>query len=194
LGVGSVMHTWYSKYYIRRVRISVNDPLLQLVKDQGVPALPEVGYSTSNASKMVLEFPCKAPEGALVNKDVTALELLKEWERLKRNFTEHNPSVTIYVGDEEWISVADFVYRNWDIMGGLSFLPRDNHIYQLAPYEEITKEEYERRLKTISHLDFSKLVLYEKSDQTIGAKEVACVGGVCESDALTLPHVESKTA
>lgn len=182
LGVGSGMHTWYSKYYIRRVRISVNDPLLQLVKDQGVPVLPEVGYSTSNASKMVLEFPCKAPEGAMVNKDVTALEMLKEWERLKRNFTEHNPSVTIYVGDNEWISVADFVYRNWDIMGGLSFLPRDNHVYQLAPYEEITKEEYENRLKSIDHLDFSKLVLYEKSDQTIGAKEMACVGGVCEVD------------
>ena len=193
LGVGSGMHTWYSKYYIRRVRISINDPLLQLVKDQGVPALPEVGYSTSNASKMVLEFPCKAPEGALTNKDVTALEMLKEWERLKRNFTEHNPSVTVYVGDEEWTSVADFVYRNWDIMGGLSFLPRDNHVYQLAPYEEITKEEYERRLKSINHLDFSRLVLYEKSDQTIGAKELACVGGVCEIDYI-VDSAETKTS
>lgn len=194
LGVGSGMHTWYSKYYIRRVRISVNDPLLQLVRDQGVPALPEVGYSTSNASKMVLEFPCKAPEGAMVNKDVTALELLEEWKRLKTNFTEHNPSATIYVGDDEWISVANFVYKNWDIVGGLSFLPRDNHVYQLAPYEEITKEEYDKRAKNLKHIDFSKLVLYEKSDNTIGAKEVACVGGVCESDALTLPPMEAKSS
>lgn len=190
LGVGSGMHTWYSKYYIRRVRISVNDPLLQLVKDQGVPALPEIGYSTSNASKMVLEFPCKAPEGALVNKDVTALEMLKEWERLKRNFTEHNPSVTVYVGDDEWISVADFVYKNWDIIGGLSFLPRDNHVYQLAPYEEITKEEYENRLKDINHLDFSKLVLYEKIDNTIGAKELACVSGVCSVSDLMMTEIK----
>lgn len=194
LGVGSGMHTWYSHYYIRRVRISANDPLLQLAKDQGVPVHPEVGYSTSNASTMVLEFPCKAPDGALVNKDVSALEMLEEWKRIKTNFTEHNPSVTIYVNDDEWISVADFVYKNWDMIGGLSFLPRNNHVYKLAPYEEITKEEYEKRLKAIDHLDFSKLILYEKQDQTIGAKEMACVGGVCESDALTLPATESKTA
>jgi len=182
LGVGSGMHTWYSHYYIRRVRISANDPLLKLAQDQGVPVKPEVGYSTSNASTMVLEFPCKAPEGAMVNKDVTALELLEEWKRLKNNFTEHNPSATIYVGDNEWIAVADFVYKNWDIVGGLSFLPRSNHVYQLAPYEEITKEEYEKRQKALRHIDFSKLVIYEKSDQTVGAKELACVGGVCEID------------
>lgn len=194
LGVGSGMHTWYAKYYIRRVRISVTDPLLKLAQDQGVPIKPEVGYSTSNASTMVLEFPCKAPEGALVNKDVSALEMLGEWKRLKEHFTEHNPSVTIYVGDDEWISVADFIYKNWDMMGGLSFLPRDNHVYQLAPYEEINKEEYEKRVKALGNIDFSRLVIYEKQDLTNGAKELACVGGVCESDALTLPSVGSKTA
>ena len=185
LGVGSGMHTWYSHYYIRRVRISANDPLLKLAQDQGVPVKPEVGYSTSNASTMVLEFPCKAPEGAMVNKDVTALELLAEWKRLKTNFCEHNPSATIYVGDNEWISVADFVYKNWDIVGGLSFLPRNNHVYQLAPYEEISREEYERRLKMLGHVDFSKLVIYEKNDQTNGAKELACVGGICEIDYVS---------
>lgn len=184
LGVGSGMHTWYSKYYIRRVRISANDPLLQLAKDQGVPVHPEVGYSTANASTMVLEFPMKAPEGALVNKDVSAMEMLEEWKRIKTHFTEHNPSVTVYVGDNEWISVADFIYKNWDIVGGLSFLPRDNHVYKMAPYEEINKEEYDRRVKELKHIDFSKLVLYEKSDQTIGAKELACVGGVCEIEPL----------
>ena len=191
LGVGSGMHTWYSHYYIRRVRISANDPLLKLAQDQGVPVKPEVGYSNTNASTMVLEFPCKAPEGAMVNKDVTALELLEEWKRLKVNFTDHNPSATIYVGDDDWIAVADFVYKNWEIIGGLSFLPRNNHIYQLAPYEEITKEEYERRMKMLGHIDFSKLLLYEKSDQTIGAKEAACVGGTCEIDMA--PRVEVKT-
>ena len=106
--------------------------------------------------------------------------MLHEWLRLKVNFTEHNPSATIYVGDDEWIAVADFVYKNWDIIGGLSFLPRNNHVYQLAPYEEIDKTEYERRVKLLKHIDFSKLMLYEKTDQTIGAKELACVGGVCE--------------
>ncbi|MEK7552224.1 MAG: ATP cone domain-containing protein [Patescibacteria group bacterium] len=192
LGVGSGMHTWYSRYYIRRVRISVNDPLLKLAQDQGVPFNPEVGYSTSNASTMVLEFPCKAPEGAMVNKDVTAIEMLEEWKRLKNNFTEHNPSATIYVGDNEWIAVANFVYKNWEMVGGLSFLPRNNHVYQLAPYEEINKEEYERRMKMLGHIDFSKLVLYEKQDQTIGAKELACVGGVCEIDIPAEQTISAK--
>ena len=184
LGVGSGMHTWYSHYYIRRVRISANDPLLKLARNQGVPIFPEVGYSTSNAATMVMEFPCKAPDDALVNKDVTALEMLEEWKRLKVNFTEHNPSVTIYIGDNEWIKVANFVYENWDIVGGLSFLPRSNHVYRLAPYEEITKEEYERRVKELQHLDFSKLVTYEQEDMTTGAKELACAGGVCEIDVV----------
>jgi ribonucleoside-triphosphate reductase (thioredoxin) len=180
LGVGSGMHPWYAPYYIRRVRISANDPLLKLAEDQGVPVRPEVGYSTSNATTMVLEFPIKAPEGAVVTKDITALAMLEEWKRLKVHFTDHNPSVTIYVGDDEWLAVANFVYENWDIVGGLAFLPRNDHIYQLAPYEEITKEEFERRKKQLGTVDFSRLVLYEKNDQTVGAKELACAGGVCE--------------
>jgi ribonucleoside-diphosphate reductase alpha chain len=180
LGVGSGMHPWYAPYFIRRVRISVNDPLLKLAEDQGVPIKPEVGYSTSNATTMVLEFPVKAPEGAVVSKQVSALEMLNEWKRLKVHFTEHNPSVTIYVSDDEWMAVANFVYENWDIVGGLSFLPRNDHVYQLAPYEEITKEEYERRKKELGILDFSKLLIYERNDQTNGAKELACAGGTCE--------------
>ncbi|HMQ95955.1 MAG TPA: ATP cone domain-containing protein [Candidatus Saccharibacteria bacterium] len=180
LGVGSGMHPWFAKHYIRRVRISVNDPLLKLARDQGVPIFPEVGYSTATATTMVMEFPVKAPEGAVVSKDVSALEMLKEWKRLKENFTEHNPSVTIYAGDDEWMGIADFVYKNWDIVGGLSFLPRNDHVYQLAPYEEITEEEYDKRKEALGTLDFSKLVVYEREDQTIGAKELGCVGGACE--------------
>ena len=184
LNVGSGMHTWYAHYYIRRVRISANDPLLKLAQSQGVPVFPEVGYSTANATTMVMEFPMKAPEGALVSSDVTALEMLEEWKRLKVNFTEHNPSVTVYVGDDEWISIANFIYKNWDIAGGLTFLPRDNHVYRLAPYEEITKEEYEKRERALNRPDFSKLMLYEHEDMTTGAKELACAGGVCEIDVV----------
>jgi len=180
LGVGSGMHPWFAKYYIRRVRISVNDPLLKLAEEQGVPIFPEVGYSTSTATTMVLEFPVKAPENAIVAKDVSALEMLHEWKRLKEHFTEHNPSVTIYASDDEWLGIANFVYENWDIVGGLSFLPRNDHVYQLAPYEEITKEEYERRMKELGTLDFSRLVIYEQYDQTTSAKELACSAGVCE--------------
>ena len=182
LYVGSGMHPWYAKYFIRRVRISTNDPLFQLIKDQGVPAKAEVGYSTANSTVAVLEFPIKAPEGAITRNEVSAIDLLEEWKKLKVNYIEHNPSVTIYVGSDEWIKVANFIYENWDIVGGLSFLPRSEHVYQLAPYEEITKEEYERRVKEIKHIDFSKLVYYEQEDNTVGAKEFACVSGVCTID------------
>ncbi len=180
LAVGSGMHPWFAKYYIRRVRISVNDPLLKLAEEQGVPMQPEVGYSTSTATTMVLEFPVKAPDGAVVASDVSALTMLEEWKRLKNHFTEHNPSVTIYAGDDEWIEVANFVYKNWDIVGGLSFLPRNDHVYQLAPYEEISREEYEKRAEQLGKIDFSRLVIYENQDQTTGAKELACSGGMCE--------------
>ena len=182
LYVGSGMHPWYAKYFIRRVRIATNDPLFQLIKDQGVPSKAEVGYSTANSTVAVLEFPIKAPEDAITRNEVTAIDLLEEWKRLKVNYIEHNPSVTIYVGADEWIKVANFVYENWDIVGGLSFLPRSEHVYQLAPYEEITEEEYEKRVKEIKHIDFSKLMYYEQDDNTTGAKEFACVSGVCSID------------
>ncbi len=180
LYVGSGMHPWFAKHYIRRVRISVNDPLMKMVKEQGIPILPEVGYSTSTASTMVMEFPIKAPEGALTNKDVTAVDMLAEWKRLKEHFTEHNPSVTIYSSDDEWVDIANFVYKNWDQVGGLSFLPRSEHVYQLAPYEEITEEEYNTRKANFKDIDFSKLSDFEIEDNTVGAKELACVGGNCE--------------
>jgi len=182
LYVGSGMHPWYAKYFIRRVRIATNDPLFELIKDQGVPSQAEIGYSTANSTVAVLEFPIKAPEGAITRNEVSAIDLLQEWKKLKMNYIEHNPSVTIYVGSDEWIKVANFVYENWDIVGGLSFLPRSEHVYQLAPYEEITKEEYEKRMKEIKHIDFSKLVYYEQEDNTVGAKEFACVSGICSID------------
>jgi len=180
LGVGSGMHPWFAQHYIRRVRISATDPLLKFAESQNVPIKPEVGYSTSSAATMVLEFPVKAPAGVVLNKNVSALDLLTEWKRLKIHFTEHNPSVTIYVSDDEWVAVANFIYENWEVVGGLSFLPRNDSVYQLAPYEEITKEEYERRAKQLGDLDFSKLPVFEHGDSTQGAKELACAGGTCE--------------
>lgn len=192
LYVGSGMHPWFGKYYIRRVRIATNDPLFQLIKDQGVPSKAEIGYSTANSTVAVLEFPIKAPEGAVTRDAVSAIDLLKEWKRLKMNYIEHNPSVTIYVGPDEWIEVANFIYENWDIVGGLSFLPRSDHVYQLAPYEEISKEEYERRVKEIKHIDFSKLVYYEQDDNTVGSKEFACVSGVCSIDDVLAEEAQKE--
>lgn len=180
LDTSSGMHPRYSHYYIRRVRVSSTDPIYKMMKDQGIPCKPEVGQTEETATSWVLEFPIKAPEGAIVKDDVSALEMLEEWKKLKVSFTEHNPSVTIYVGNDEWILVANWVYENWDIVGGLSFLPRSDFVYQLAPYEEITKEEYEAMASQIKEIDFSRMVIYENEDQTQGSKELACAGGNCE--------------
>ena len=180
LDTASGMHPRFAPYYIRRVRISRTDPLFEMLKDQGVPYHPEVGMNAEDAHTFVLEFPVKAPAGAITKDDVSAIELLEEWKKIKTNFTDHNPSVTIYVGEDEWISVANFVYQNWDIIGGLSFLPRSDHIYKLAPYEPISEEHYHELKAQIGEIDFSKLFIYEKEDHTEGAKEFACVGDKCE--------------
>jgi ribonucleoside-diphosphate reductase alpha chain len=176
----SGMHPRHSQYYIRRVRISANDSLFKMMKDQGVPHYPEVGQSYENAHTFVLEFPVAAPKGAIFKDDVTALDQLEHWKNVKVNFTEHNPSVTISVGDDEWLTVASWLYQNWDIIGGLSFLPRSNHVYQLAPYEAIDEKTYKELTKTVANIDFSKLVTYERRDETEVQKELACVAGNCE--------------
>lgn len=176
----SGMHPRHSQYYIRRIRISATDSLFKMVKDQGVPYHPEVGQTMADASTYVLEFPVKASDGGIFRDDLSAIEQLEYWKMVKENYTEHNPSVTISIGDNEWIQVANWLYENWDILGGLSFLPRTNHVYRLAPYEEITKEQYEEMMKRFVGIDYSKIVTYEKADETEGAKELACVAGVCE--------------
>jgi ribonucleoside-diphosphate reductase alpha chain len=176
----SGMHPRHSQYYIRRVRISANDALFKMLKDQGVPYHPEVGQSMENAHTYVLEFPVKAPKGAIFKNDISALDQLEHWKMVKVNFTEHNPSVTISVGDDEWISVANWIYENWNLVGGLSFLPRDNHVYQLAPYEAISEKQYNEMAKKVEHIDFSKIMTYELVDETEVKKELACVSGVCE--------------
>ncbi|MCH7640715.1 ribonucleoside-triphosphate reductase [Patescibacteria group bacterium] len=180
LDTSSGMHPRFSKYYVRRVRINATDPLLKMLNDQGVPTHPEVGQDPEKATSFVLEFPIKSPEDAILKDDVSAIELLEEWKKIKVNFTEHNPSATIYVGDDEWLEVANWVYENWEIVGGLTFLPRTDHVYQLAPYEEIDRKTYDALSKRVANIDFSKLMLYESSDNTEGAKEFACIGIECE--------------
>ena len=176
----SGMHPRNSAYYIRRIRISVTDSLFKMLKDQGVPYHPEVGQTMEGANTYVFEFPVKAPKGAIVKDDITALDQLEHWKDVKINYTEHNPSVTISVGDDEWIQVANWVFENWKIVGGLSFLPRSDHVYQLAPYEAIDKETYERLYKTVENIDYSKLVTYEQRDETDLKRELACAGNLCE--------------
>ena len=176
----SGMHPRHSEYYIRRIRISATDALFKMLKEQGVPYNPEVGQSMENAATYVLDFPVKAPKGAIFKDDISALEQLEHWKLVKENYTEHNPSVTISVGADEWITVANWIYQNWDIVGGLSFLPRSDHIYQLAPYESIDKNRYAELLEHFKKIDFSQILLYERKDETELKREMACVGGACE--------------
>ena len=176
----SGMHPRYSPYYIRRVRISATDSLFKMLRDQGVPYFPEVGQNKETANTYVFEFPVKSPKGSIFRNDQTAIQQLEHWKMVKTHFTEHNPSVTISVGDGEWIEVAKWLYQNWDMIGGLSFLPRDNHVYQLAPYEEIDEKKYKEMIKTLELVDYSKIITYEKTDETEAKKELACSGGMCE--------------
>jgi len=176
----SGMHPRHAPYYIRRIRISATDSLFKMMKDQGVPYHPEVGQTHDDANTFVLEFPMKAPEDAICKDDITAIDQLEHWKIVKVNYTEHNPSVTISVGENEWIQVAHWLYQNWDIVGGLSFLPRSNHVYQLAPYEAIDEKTYNQLLSKMPDFDFSKIVTYELRDETEVKRELACVSGVCD--------------
>lgn len=180
----SGMHPRYAKYYIRRIRIGRTDSLFRMLKDQAVPYHPEVGYTEDTASTFVIEFPVKAPEGAITNKEVSAIDQLEHWKMVKVNYTEHNPSVTISVGDDEWLDVGNWIYKNWEYVGGLSFLPRTDHVYQLAPYEEIDEAKYNEMIKKFENIDFSKILAYEQKDETNLKQELACAGGVCEVDDI----------
>jgi len=177
------MHPRHAPFYIRRVRISSSDPLFRMLKDQGLPFFPEVGQTFDSANTFVFEFPVKTPENLyakVYSADLSALQQLEHWKMVKEHYTEHNPSVTVSVAPNEWVDVGNWVWQNWEIVGGLSFLPREDTVYQLAPYEAISEEKYKEMLKAFEGVDYSKIVTYEKEDNTEGSKELACVSGVCE--------------
>jgi len=176
VGASEGMHTHYAPYYINRIQISNTDPMLKLLKDQNVPCYQ---YDETIWS---VEFPVRAPEGAEVfSNTLSAIEQLEYWKMVKINYCEHNPSCTIYVGEGEWLLVAAWVYENWDIVGGLSFFPKEDgdNIYRLAPKERISKEEYEKRVSVLKNIDFSKLTYYEVIDSTDQLATAACSGGTC---------------
>ena len=183
----SGMHPRFAPYYIRRVRISSNDPLCSMLIDQKYPHHPEVGQSEATATTYVFDFPVQSPKGSIFKDELSAMEQLEHWKKIKESYTEHNPSVTIYVGGDEWLKTANWLYENWDILGGLSFLPRDDHAYELAPYEEIDEKKYKELKAQLPPIDFSQILAYEKEDHTQGAKELACVGNVCELGSDEVP-------
>ena len=176
----SGVHPRYSQYYVRRYRIAARDPLFKMLKNIGIPANPENGQTKKDASTWVLEFPVKSPEGCITRKDVSALDQLKHYKNLQHNWCEHNASMTVYVRDDEWFEVGNWVYHHWDIINGVSFLPYDGGNYKLAPYEEIDATTYERLIKTLPLINYTHLSKYEHEDNTQGKAEYACVGDKCE--------------
>jgi len=174
----SGIHARHSPYYIRTVRGDNKDPLTQFMKDQGVPNAPEVFKPDQTT---VFSFPMKAPAGAVCTADMSAIEQLEMWLAYQRNWCEHKPSVTINVKNDEWFEVGAFVYKYFDEMSGVSFLPFNDHTYQQAPYQDCGKSDY-TMLKSLmpKSIDWTKLSEYESEDNTAGSQTLACSGDSCE--------------
>lgn len=182
----SGFHTRYSKFYFRHVRISAKDPLYHLIRDQGVPVFKENGQEHLPDDKVdvwVARFPVKSPDGAKLREHEKALEQLERYLQIMRTWCGdkgHNQSATVYVRDEEWQEVGEWLWENFDEVTGLSFLPYDGGAYRLAPYVEITEEEYLDAQKVMPDVDFTLLTHYETRDEGEGAAEPACMGGACD--------------
>ena len=174
----SGIHARHSPYYIRTVRGDNKDPLTQFMKDQGVPNAPEAFKPDQTT---VFSFPMKAPTGAVCTADMSAIEQLEMWLAYQRSWCEHKPSVTINVKKDEWFEVGAFVYKFFDEMSGVSFLPFNEHTYQQAPYQECGKSDY-KTLKSLmpKTIDWSNLSKYESEDNTAGSQTLACSGDSCE--------------
>lgn len=173
----SGIHPRYSSYYIRTVRADNKDPLTQFLKEQGVPFEPDL---RAKESTTVFSFPMKAPEGALLRDDVKALQQLELWKIYQEHWCEHKPSITVYVREDEWLEVGAWVYKNFNILSGVSFLPYDNGVYKQAPYQEITKDVYEKLVEQFPRIDWKNFIGYESSDTTTVSHELACSAGHCE--------------
>ena len=174
----SGIHTRHNDYYFRRVRADAKDPIAQLMEDQGIPC--EADVMKPNSVK-VFTFPMKAPEGAVLRNERTAIEQLELWLIYQRHYCEHKPSVTVSVREHEWMQVGAWVYEHFDEVSGVSFLPHSDHTYQQAPYEECDKETHDKLLSEMPEaVDWDLISEYELTDMTVGTKTLACTGSVCE--------------
>ena len=172
----SGIHPRFSPYYIRRVRADVKDPLSQLMIDQGIPYEVDI----TKESNYVFSFPQQAPKGAICTKDVSAMEQLRLWKIYQDHWCDHKPSITVYYSDDEFLEIGAWLYRNFDDISGISFLPRDGHVYKQAPYESISEEMYNDKLSKMPDLNWSLLGSYEQDDMTEGQQTLACTAGGCE--------------
>ena len=174
----SGIHARHNPYYIRTVRGDKKDPLTKMMVDFGFPAEDDVMKPKDTT---VFSFPIKCSEDAVFRQDMTAIEQLELWKTYQEHWCEHKPSVTISVKENEWIDVGAWVYRNFDLMSGVSFLPYSEHTYKQAPYQDCDENEYKELLKKMpTDVDWSKLSDYETSDMTVGSQELACSAGSCE--------------
>lgn len=183
-GVSSGMHPWHNDYYIRTVRGDKKDPLTQFLIEAGVPA--EDDFMNPTATK-VFSFPIKAPKDAVLRNDLTAIEHLNIWLAYQRHWCEHKPSITVSVKDSEWMEVGAWVWEHFDEVSGISFLPYSDHTYKQAPYQDVTKEEYEEAVsKMPEQIHWEMLPLYETEDTTSGSQNLACTAdGSCEVVDIT---------
>jgi len=182
----SGLHTRHSPFYLRTIRADNKDPLTEFLKASGVYWEEDVMAANSTS---VFYFPIKSPEGALTRDGQTAIEALELWKHLQDNWCEHKPSATINVREEEWMDVGAWVYRNFDSLSGVSFLPHDGGSYKQAPYQELTEEAYNDWVEKhpTPSIDWAKLADFEQEDSTTGSQEFACTGGVCE--VVSVGHV-----
>lgn len=173
----SGIHPRYSNYYIRTVRADKKDPLAKFMRAAGFYVEDCVMKPDSTD---IFSFPVQAPAHATFRNDLTAIQQLEHYLVVKNNWCEHNPSITVYVRDNEWLAVGDWVYNHFDDIGGVSFLPHTDHVYRQAPYTECTKETYEALAENMPNVSWDGLRDIEKEDATTGNKELACTAGVCE--------------
>ena len=176
--VSSGVHYSHSPYFIRRVRISSNDPMVKVVEELGYPIFPEVGQDMETASTKVVEFPVKAPEGRTKN-DVSAIEQLENYLLFMENYVDHNCSITVHVREEEWDAVEEFVWNNWDKIVAVSFIPLSDAFYELMPYETITEEEYLQRKEKMKSFIPSLISKYETREEEYELDNDGCETGIC---------------
>jgi ribonucleoside-diphosphate reductase alpha chain len=173
----SGIHPRFSKHYIRRVRSDAKDPLAQFMSAGGFPVEQDI----MSPASLVYSFPVKSPETSVTVKQVGAMEQLKLWKAYQNHWCEHKPSITVYYTDDEFLEVAQWIWNNFDLCSGISLLPVSDHVYQQAPYEDISEEKYQELVQQMPvGVNWNDLEHFEQEDNTTGSQELACVGGACE--------------
>jgi ribonucleoside-diphosphate reductase alpha chain len=175
VGCSSGIHPAYSQHYIRTVRMDNKDPLTVFFKTAGVPNEPDV---TKPSDITVFSFPQKGTQSGVTRNETNAIEQLKLYSVYQKHWTEHNPSITVYYKDDEFLNIGAWIYNNFSDVSGVSLLPHSDHVYKQAPYQEITKEQYDTFVASFPTIDWGNLK--EEEDTTTGTQELSCVSGVCE--------------